>query len=370
MVSIRKEDRPISYLRGTFIDEETEKDFMDHDVRKTKRFLMPLLLFFAVLYGLFIIPDYLNLGPGVRFYAVLLNRIFVCALILMLYMKLKHAKSYAFFYKWVPVYEMIVFASFLFTLLVYDDPNIFIQTFGMMLILISLSLVPGRWMATFLISLLYILAFHTLFGLLHNTVSVGDRVASLVFMIIVLIISGVSSLRSNYYKRVQYDQEEQLFTTSITDPLTGCYNRLALNHEFDAMYKPTTETSEVAVMLFDLDDFKAINDKYGHFSGDRVLVDIVRLFTPLVDENDYLVRWGGEEFMVFLKGSRLKDAQSLAETFQETLAKHVFEMDVKITCSFGVVSSNECKSVDELLITADRRMYKAKATGKNRIVSS
>ena len=360
----------VSYLKGEFIDYQSERDYLIHDMKRTKRFLMPLLLFFGVLYFLFIIPDYFNLGQTSQFLAVFINRFLVFILILILYIKLKKADAFDFFYRWIAVYQMIIFASFLFTLLSYENPNILIQTFGMMLIVISLFLVPSRWLTTFLISLVYIFAFYIISGLLGAPIDAGERLASLIFLLIVLIISGVSSLRTNYYKRVQYDQEQKLLVMSMTDPLTGSFNRIILNSEFNDLFNPNITHPEATVILFDLDDFKKVNDQYGHLYGDNVLVELVQLFKPLMNEKSSLVRWGGEEFMVYLKDASLKEGKAFAEKLKARLANHLFENNLTITCSFGVASSKECKSLNELLNKVDVRMYQAKSLGKNRIVSA
>ena len=369
MIDVSKNNETVSIFKGEFVNYQVERDFMNHDIIRSKRFLMPLLLCFAILYFLFIIPDYINLGHSIRFYAVLFNRALVVTLIVILYFKLKKAKRYDFFYRWIGIYEIIIFASFLFTLFAYESPNILIQTFGIMLIIICLFLVPGRWITTLLICLAFILIFHNISRAFVESIDVGESYASLVFLLIVLAISGAASLRTHYHKRVQYNQEKKLLKMSRTDPLTGCYNRLILNKEFEALYD-FKDHYDAAVILFDLDDFKKVNDVHGHLNGDKVLIEMVRLFMPFMNDDNIMVRWGGEEFLVYLKGSSLKEAANFAKALKQTLAGHLFDIGVKITCSFGVAASTECKDLQELLNKVDTRMYHAKALGKNRIVSS
>lgn len=358
----------VSVLRGEFLDRETEKDYVNHDVGNAKKYLNPLVLFLGVLYFLFIIPDFIILDTTPKFFAILINRTTVLCLIVLLYLKLKSAQSYGFFHKWIAVYQIIVFISFFFTLLRYDSPNILIQTFGMMLIVISLFLLPSRWIYTFFVSLIFIFIFYIITGFLENALYERERTASLVFLLIVLVISGISALRTNYYKRMQYINENRLLEISMTDPLTGCNNRLVSNKEFEKIYSTDREHKETSVILFDLDNFKSINDKYGHLAGDKILVEIVELIKPLLKKNYILIRWGGEEFLVLLKGSGVNEAISLSEKIQDSLNNHVFDNDLQVTCSFGVVSSNECSNVHELLIKSDKRMYEAKRLGKNRII--
>ncbi len=366
----RLNDNSVSFIKGEFFDELTETNYVNYDIEKTKRFIKPLILFFGILYFLFIIPDYINLINSRFFYWILANRTLVFILIMILYFKLSFAKSYTFFYKWIAIYEIVLFASFLFTLSIYESPNVLIQTFGMMLIVISLFLVPSRWLYTLFISLFNIFAFYVITGLLDDNSQSKERFVSIVFLLIVLIISSISSLRTNYFKRLQYNQEKKLMEISITDPLTGCYNRLLLNEEFQKIYANDETKEEVSIILFDIDDFKVINDEYGHLVGDKILIEIVNLFKPLIDNNNLLVRWGGEEFMILIKNSGISKTASLAKDLKDLLVKHDFGIEIEVTCSFGIASSKECSSIDELLIKVDERMYKAKALGKNCVVSS
>ena len=145
---------------------------------------------------------------------------------------------------------------------------------------------------------------------------------------------------------------------------------MILNREFDRLYHSNASQYEATIILFDLDNFKFVNDHYGHLNGDKVLIELVQLFQPWMNEKSLLVRWGGEEFMVYQKNSNIQEAQALAEKLKEVLAQYVFEIGLKITCSFGVVSSKECENLDELLNKVDARMYQAKKLGKNRIIST
>lgn len=358
----------VSKLKGTFKDKQLEQSFLHYDILMTKRFMMPLLVFFAVLYLLFIVPDYMNLGQSTRLYAVLINRVLIFILILLLYFKLARSETYLFYYRWIGLFKVVVFASFLFTLLSYENPNVLIQTFGMMLIIISLFLVPDRWLHTIVICFVFILIFFVLTGLIPGAINSGERHSSLAFLLVVLTISGTAALRTNYYKRMFYLQETQLVEKSMSDPLTGCYNRAALNDDFEALYKINQE--QASLILFDLDGFKSINDDHGHLMGDRVLVELVALFNPMMNKDQMFVRWGGEEFMVYLRHQTFAQASELAKKLKETLEHHRFENDIQVTASFGVASSKECENLNELLHIVDKRMYQAKSEGKNCIIST
>jgi len=158
------------------------------------------------------------------------------------------------------------------------------------------------------------------------------------------------------------------------DPLTNCYNRRALDNfiENDIAYARRHKTN-LAVILFDLDNFKDINDRYGHHTGDRVLKEIAGLITSQVRKSDYLVRYGGEEFVLVLPDSTLYDAVILAYKLRKTVAGHLLDLPegrLRVTASFGVASLEDAQDSASLLREADERMYKAKTNGKNTVVPS
>jgi len=369
-LSIRKKkDTPISILFGEFFEKQMERDYINYEIGNSKKYLKPLILLLGFLYFLFIIPDFIILSDMSTKIMVLINRTILTSLIILLYFKLKRAKSYEFFYRWVPFYEVLLFVSFLLTLIRYETPNLLIQTFGIMLIIISIFLIPNRWIYTVIISLVFIIIFYVLSAFLENALHMRERPASLVFLLIVLVLSAISALRTNYYKRLQFFQQNELLEISKTDFLTGCYNRVVSNKELDNLYSENNDTAETSIILFDFDNFKEINDRYGHITGDMILVKTVELFNSLLRGNDIFIRWGGEEFVIFLKGCGISDAVALAESLKETLNNYDFGIDINVTCSFGVVSSLECTDSDELIAKVDNRMYMAKNLGKNRIVS-
>jgi diguanylate cyclase (GGDEF)-like protein len=158
------------------------------------------------------------------------------------------------------------------------------------------------------------------------------------------------------------------------DPLTNCYNRRALDNfiENDIAYARRHKTN-LAVIMFDLDNFKKINDLHGHLVGDIVLKEIAGLITSQVRKSDYLVRYGGEEFVLVLPDSTLYDAVLLAHKLRKTVAGHTIEFPgsrLLITASFGVASLEDKQDSSGLLQEADERMYKAKTNGKNAVVPS
>lgn len=144
-----------------------------------------------------------------------------------------------------------------------------------------------------------------------------------------------------------------------TDPLTGLLNRRA-------MYPVLEGAEPMAVALIDLDDFKAVNDTYGHMHGDGELVAVAGALAALADDRGLVARWGGEEFLVVLRGFDLTSACEWAERARcqvEGLSAST------TTLSIGLTTSRPNETVARLLSRADDLLYEAKRRGKNQVVS-
>ncbi len=164
----------------------------------------------------------------------------------------------------------------------------------------------------------------------------------------------------------------KLENAAVLDPLTNCYNRRAFSTfiENDIAYAQRCN-NELSVIMVDLDDFKQINDIYGHLAGDAVLKETSSLIHTLVRKSDYLVRFGGEEFVLVLPDTGLYNAVQLAEKLRKKIEAHqvnIGDQSIRVTASFGVASLENKTDGRRLLQEADERMYTAKMAGKNVVV--
>ncbi len=162
---------------------------------------------------------------------------------------------------------------------------------------------------------------------------------------------------------------------SIKDALTGIYNRRFIYEAFEKeISKCRRLKKNFSILLIDLDNFKKINDTYGHLAGDKVLTEVALLLKTELRSMDYIGRFGGEEFLALLAETSKKEAFLIANRLREKLSSHSIYLSsgekIYITASFGVA---ECPSdgddINTLLSTADKRLYKAKTLGKNLVVA-
>ncbi len=160
---------------------------------------------------------------------------------------------------------------------------------------------------------------------------------------------------------------KELEKLSTTDSLTGAYNRMKIEAILDdEIARVNRFGDELSMIMLDLDEFKMINDTYGHQAGDHVLQKAAELLQDNIRKTDSLGRWGGEEFMIICPHTGSKGAWQLAEKLRLKMMCADFGRAGKVTGSFGVSQYVPGEDVDSLLRRADQAMYRAKAGGRNR----
>jgi two-component system cell cycle response regulator len=168
----------------------------------------------------------------------------------------------------------------------------------------------------------------------------------------------------------------KLYESSTRDALTGAYNRRHFDDRLRAEIAfAVRHSTDLGVLLLDLDHFKRINDTHGHPAGDEVLRHLTAIAGRTLRTEDVFARFGGEEFAVILRGASTRGAGRLAERLREALALHHAShngRDIPATLSAGCAALSCCAkpSPEELVAVADRRLYRAKQAGRNRVVAS
>ncbi|WP_058306046.1 GGDEF domain-containing protein [Gracilibacillus massiliensis] len=158
-----------------------------------------------------------------------------------------------------------------------------------------------------------------------------------------------------------YAEKETIERLAYFDPLTGIANRRKV---YLWLEKSIQKKKDFYVVLFDIDHFKAVNDTYGHPTGDKVLKKITEIAASQLGEDDVIGRWGGEEFIIVTR--REKGALPLIEQIRTTIANFEFEDIPQITASFGIAKHQD-QSTELLLEQADNALYQAKRNGRNRV---
>ena len=160
----------------------------------------------------------------------------------------------------------------------------------------------------------------------------------------------------------------QLETLATTDALTGLHNRMSISAILQAEKKDfDTHGTPVAVLMLDVDSFKAINDTHGHQAGDAVLVAVAKALRGASRKLDSVGRWGGEEFLLVAPGIDAAAAPVLAERLRAAVADGDYAEGLRVTASIGVAQARAGDTVDTLIGRADAALYQAKAAGRNAV---
>lgn len=234
-----------------------------------------------------------------------------------------------------------------------------------------------KWFLLLSLNLLFLLAYvgYSIVFWKHTEV-IADLLVPAVFFfgaVFVWLISALSLQTAIDVRRIYRLEEE-----SITDSLTGVYNRRYLERRLGEEYSHAREfNAPLSILLIDVDEFKEINDNAGHTAGDQVIVKLAMLMKNMIRGGDVLVRFGGDEFLVIALNTPAQDAASLAEKLLTRVASQPFlvngerqnNKEIHTTISVGVAElTNEVEGIDQLVSNADAALYCAKREGRNRTV--
>ena len=187
----------------------------------------------------------------------------------------------------------------------------------------------------------------------------------------VIFVVSVLTWWNRYLKNLNAqltDSKRKLELLSVTDPLTKTYNRLKMDEVFTQEIRSSKRyCSPLSVIMIDIDYFKRINDQFGHTVGDRVLEKIAQLTKSNLRTNDFLGRWGGEEFLIICPSTDIKNVHVTAEKLRITLEKTKFPEVDNVTASFGVAEWKVGENQESLISRADSALYRSKNAGRNRV---
>jgi len=231
-----------------------------------------------------------------------------------------------------------------------------------------------------MVCLITILAFYTLEALGISyfegfETTITDRLIDLSGAIFAVSIAIWYSDRLKTRSLAQLEKAKaQLNYLASVDPLTNTFNRRHFLEVAERKVKrPHTKNGQASFLFFDIDLFKKINDAHGHMVGDQILHGIAQLCMKNLRPDDVLGRYGGEEFVILLPDTTSADAKNIAERIRLLIANTPIQTDfglISTTISIGIANTENAQSIaiKQLLLKADRAMYRAKQTGRNRVI--
>jgi len=183
---------------------------------------------------------------------------------------------------------------------------------------------------------------------------------------------AVISLNDNLLQRLLKLEKDYhyLKALSLTDELTGLYNKRFFNNQLKIEITRTKRTGQPFCLMFiDLDNFKSVNDTLGHTKGDEFLVNLSRLICRKIRPTDFACRYGGDEFVIIMPTTHLVDGISIAQRWHDSIKQIASQMKLDVSSSIGIDEFDvSCTlNAEEFLDKVDKELYIAKRTGKNRV---
>ncbi len=349
-------------------DKEKENDYRENYIDRNLWHFRPFLLSIGIIYFLFIIPDFLYIHNNVHIKLLLFLRIVFLAMTISIYFWSKFFLDYDRIFYTTTMYELTGFSIFLIIAYIYNPFNFTIHFLGLLIIILGIFfIVPNKFIIKIVISILFSLAFYVV-SFLKITPDQVQLIAFIVYNFLIIFICAFSEYRINYLQRLNYLINKKLERLSITDALTGIYNRFKFDRELEKQIDYVKRYKSIfSLVMFDIDDFKEINDEYGHLTGDKVLAEIADIVRNEIRKIDIFARIGGEEFVIILPNTDLEETRTLSERLRRKISNYKFPGNLEVSCSFGVTEyQNDDKN--SLIQRVDNLLYQAKDNGKNCVI--
>jgi diguanylate cyclase (GGDEF)-like protein len=364
MRSSRKHN--ISYF-GEFIDKDLEREFFAYDIMHYTKIMGPVALIFGVIYLMFFISDYFALDNPNSILIILIIRLLFLFSSVTLFIAVKKVQIYLHMTYLITAYEVFAIICFLVILNQYETHTLLLF-FSIMALTLAIYIVPNRIFNSRIISAFLGLSFFVFYARTIEGMDASLFLKILSYYLIILIYCNIGTYLTNYYKRKQYLDGKELRRVSVTDTMTGIYNRAKFNEElYQWIDQCNSREKYLSLALFDIDNFKRINDDYGHLIGDGVIQNIVVAIKKTLEETDVFARWGGDEFALLYTNKDIYQAKELTERILKHIQKIKYENVENITCSFGLVQLRKKETAESLLQRVDILLYEAKNSGKNAI---
>jgi diguanylate cyclase (GGDEF)-like protein len=291
----------------------------------------------------------------------------VAAISFWLLINLNKTESIAQFKRLALIYVLVFFSIMMFAI---SREGVSITIFAWVLVIpLASYLLLGVKSGFIITAVYYSIATILFFGGFTGHPVLEEKVAYANIIVCALLFWGVSHSYENTSQKVK----KKLRKLAVSDHLTGLYNRTMMNQLFAMTVSQAKQNNDkVSLVLFDLDSFKSINDQFGHDIGDQVLINFARIIQRAVAEIGYAFRIGGEEFAIIFSSDSDLVVLSLAENVRrstEKLTINGVSAELSISVSAGVVTAYpDAADLNDLMMTADRRMYHGKNQGRNVVI--
>ncbi len=330
------------------------------------RILNMVLLIFSVYLSITAITNfYIEENPAIMYFTVILAFVFAGAFYLA---RIKRLMAISHFVAVFTIFGLIVYHRFDGGIscgtgfYMIAEATVFTAIFRNKTRVLYLSLlgaVSSFLIATEYVNPQFVLPISESTCLINNTLGILLTTLSTVFLVYIFAKTYTG-----------YAREKEML--SLLDPLTGLLNRRAMKFEFEYYVSLLRRNGmKFCLLMFDIDDFKKINDSFGHNCGDKVLISVSDKVKNVLKQGDLLCRWGGEEFLAILPFTDLREGRSIAERVRKTIENAVVDYKgskLKLTVTASVLQFDINSSLKDNLENLDKALYRGKKAGKNVVV--
>lgn len=362
-----KNNYGISFL-CEFKDRNIEKEFLNYELKRNAKVIGPIIIIYGLVYFVFVVSDYFSIMNTQSFQFILSVRLIFLASSVLIYMGMKFINNYDIMIYLITAYEFVAVLAFLMIINQYETLT-FLSILSVVAMNAAIFITPNKLINAQFISLFLNIAFFVFPANHIYGIDTSVLIKTILYVIMIVTYCNIGFYLNNYYKRKQYADSLELLRLSITDSLTGIFNRAKFNEELKKWTDYCSRyESDISLVFFDIDNFKRVNDNYGHMTGDKVIQDIVLSIQNKIRSTDIFARWGGEEFVILLPNTGNDQAAEMAERMRIAIEKITLNESENITCSFGIATLRENESSESFIKRGDKLLYEAKRRGKNIVV--
>ena len=351
-----------------FSNREVETAFMDYEKKDSLHIVRILTLIMGLTFALFAFSDYASYDTGHNFILSLVLRGAVLALTVAAFFLAKKITRYERTLLMITVTELAVFGIYLVNLYHHKNYEPTMDFMTTMLLIFTVFLIPNKWKNS-LIAGCTIFISYIIFSSIFTKPTISPSPSQRgIFLGVCLLSCAVFIFGRESSERKHFAAEQLLEFLSIVDQLTGIYNRGHFERVLHQWVK-NKRHDPFCLILFDIDNFKKVNDRFGHSAGDRVLIEIAQVVSANIRDEDIFARWGGEEFVVLFGNTTMEMVLPLAERLRKAVEDAICGQIRKVTISIGIAQYRREENAFEVINRADAKMYEAKRAGKNRVVA-
>ena len=353
---------------GQFRNRSVEADFIEYDRTASLNTVRTLLLIMGIAFALFVFSDFHFYGDLDVFPFAVGLRLSALLIAVLSFFFLGKFKRYENTLKAATLVQLTVFSFYLLNMYILQGTQLYLQFMTVVVFFLVVFLTPNTWKNCLVAGIIIWLGYTVSRLTFLDFTKAYSFIPTTIYLGLCLVCCSISIHGREKNRRKQFAAEKRLEHMSITDSLTGISNRDYFERVLSTWIK-NMRHNPFSLLLFDIDDFKKVNDRFGHTTGDNVLVGTTETVSAHIRDEDVFARWGGEEFVILFSDTNLEQAGELAERLRKRVEVHLYPETGRVTISIGVAEYKLGETIMDFVNRADEKMYEAKRAGKNQVKS-